>query len=198
MSTIKVTEWVDIDAPRSVLFEMILDLERRFQLSPLYGTTILDKVSEDYPDEGSQYRLRLREPEDYYYDSVVTEYSPETKFAYSLSIRRKTRVSWYFQETSRGTRVIYQEEFDADEESEEDFINSVRKAVKQWLKNIKLYAELHKAKFGHQLKWIMDRYYLRLRSDQRHVILTILFMQAVAMISFVMAAIAMGIAGFIS
>jgi hypothetical protein len=198
MNSVKVTEWVDIDAPRSDLFEMILNLERRFQLSPLYGTTLLDHVSEDYPYQGSRYSLRLKEPADYCYESVVTDFCPESKFSYSLCIRRKTKVSWYFQETPRGTRVIYEEEFDADEKSEDDFITSVRKAVKQWLKNIKLYAELHRTKSGRLLKWIMDRYFLRLRSDQRNIILVVLFMQAVGFISFVMAAIAMGIAGFIS
>lgn len=198
MNTVKVTEWVDIDAPRSDLFEMILNLERRFQLSPLYGTTILDEVSDDYPCEGSHYRLRLKEPADYCYESIVTEFHPESKIAYSLCIRRNTRVSWFFQDTPRGTRVIYEEEFDADEKSEEDFISSVRKAVKQWLKNIKLYAELHRTRLGRLLKWVMDRYYLHLRSDQRNIILTVLFMQFVGFISFVMAAIAMGIAGFLS
>lgn len=198
METVKVTEWVDIDAPRSDLFKMILNLERRFQLSPLYGTTQLDEVSEDYPSTGSRYRLRLKEPADYCYDSVVTDFQPNRKFAYSLSIRRKTKVCWFFQETPRGTRVIYEEEFDADEQSEEDFIASVRKAVKQWLKNIKLYAELHKTRLGRFLKWVLDRYFLRLRSDQRNIILTVLFLQLVGFVSFVMAAIAMGIAGFIS
>jgi hypothetical protein len=198
MNTVKVTEWVDIDAPRSDLFKMILNLERRFQLSPLYGTTQVDGVSDDYPNEGSSYRLRLKEPADYCYDSIVTDFQPDRKFAYSLCIRRNTKVCWFFQETPRGTRVIYEEEFTADEATEEDFISSVRKAVKQWLKNIKLYAELHRTRFGRFMKWVMDRYFLRLRSDQRNIILAVLFMQLVGFISFVMAAIAMGIAGFIS
>lgn len=198
MKKVKVTEWVDIEAPRSDLFRMIINLERRFQLSPLYGTTLLDNVSEDYPQEGSRYRLRLKDPADYCYDSVITDYQPESKIAYSLCIRRNTKVAWFFQETARGTRVIYEEEFDADEQSEEDFVTSVRKAVKEWLKNIKLYAELHKTRIGRMLKWILDRYFLRLRSDQRNIILTVLFIQFVGFISFVMAAIAMGIASFIT
>lgn len=194
MDTTKVVEWVDIRAPRSDVFDIVMNLERRMQLSPLYGTVLLDDVSPNYPEVGSSFRLKLREQEDYQYDSVVTIVEPLIKFTYDLNVRRQTKVAWFFQDVSSGTRVIYEEEFLIDGEKDNEFVQSVRDTVRQWMKNIKFYAELREGRAQKFIKWVLDRYFLRLRNDQRKVVLMILFLQVVSLISFIMAALALGIA----
>ena len=42
MEKAKIVEWVDIEAPRSKVFELVLDVERRMQLSPLWGVTLVE------------------------------------------------------------------------------------------------------------------------------------------------------------
>ncbi len=194
MSAVKVIEWVDIGAPRSEVFDIVLNIHKRMQLSPLYGTTALVDVSSDYPNEGSRYRMKVKQGEDTHYDSIVTAFTPLSKFAYNLTVNCQTKVTWLFQDVSKGTRVIYEEEFLAEEVKDEEITQTVRKVVREWLKNIKLYAELREGPVHKLLKWAVDRFYFKMRYDQRRVVLTLLFMQVVGLISFVMAAIALGIA----
>jgi hypothetical protein len=196
MSTSKVVEYIDIAAPREEIFDLILNLKRRMQLSPLWGfATILD-MSPEFPQEGSSYRVKPNEGEHNEYVTIITEYQPLQKLAYRLTADTQTTVCWTVQEVAQGTRIIYEEEFLIGEEQDKEvFVQSVKKIVSQWLKNIKNYSELRGSRTKRAIRWFLDRYFLKLRKDQRNVIITILFMQFVAMISFVMAAIALGIAG---
>jgi len=193
MEPTKIAEWVEIQAPRSDVFDIVMNVERRTQLSPLYGTVLLEVISPDYPKTGSSFRFKLRE-QDYQYDSVVTAVEPLIKLTYDLNVRRETKVTWLFQDVSRGTRVIYEEEFLIDGEQDNDYVQSVRETIRQWLNNIKFYAELREGRFQKLIKWIMDRYFLKLRNDQRKVILMILALQFISMITFILAVIILGIA----
>jgi hypothetical protein len=196
MSTSKVVEYIDIAAPREEIFELILNLKRRMQLSPLWGFATLLDISPEFPQEGSSYRVKPNEGEHNEYVTIITEYQPLQKLAYRLTADTQTTVCWTVQEVAQGTRIIYEEEFLIGEEQDKEvFVQSVKKIVSQWLKNIKNYSELRGSRTKRAIRWFLDRYFLKLRKDQRNVIITILFMQFVAMISFVMAAIALGIAG---
>ena len=196
MQPVKVIEWVDIQAPRQAVFDLVLDLERRLQLSPLWGTTTLEEKTPDYPAEGSLYRLRLNEPPENIhptYETTVTALEPLRKFAYRLCIDRETRVSWTTQDVQQGTRLVYTEEFLLNEGEDEEFTQAVRKVVHEWLEHIRRYAELRQTPMKRLAKWLVDHFYLRLRPDQRRLVLTILFMHAVGSIGFILSALAWGI-----
>jgi uncharacterized protein YndB with AHSA1/START domain len=189
----KVTEFIDIQAPRQEVFSLITHIERRLQLSPLWGIASLEAKNGTYPEVGSSYQVRLAEGEQPPYTTVVTDYEPYRKFAYCLDVDRQTSVTWILQEITLGTRLTYQEEFLVDEETEQDFTQSVRGIVHTWLANIQRYSELRQSKSKLLARWFVDKFYLGLRPDQRRVILTILFMQAVAAIAFIMAVLGMGL-----
>lgn len=190
MRTVKIVESVEIEAPLPEVFALITTRERRLQLSPLWGTTQIQYLSPDFPQEGSSYHVKLREGE-LEYDTVVTAFIPDQKFAYRLTTHRQINVTWTVQEVARGTRLIYREEFLADEGGgDEDFIQSVRRVVREWLTNIKRYAELDERRLQRLVKWVLDRYLLKLRAEQRRVILMLLALQAATILSFV--AIALG------
>ncbi len=53
---------------------------------------------------------------------------------------------------------------------DEDFVQSARGVVREWLKNIKRYAELRAGWGRRLLKWVLDRFILRLKVSQRRVI----------------------------
>jgi hypothetical protein len=55
----KVTNLVDIKAPCEEVFDTVANLERRMQLSPLWGLSRLLEVSPDFPEPGSSYRVRV-------------------------------------------------------------------------------------------------------------------------------------------
>ncbi len=193
--TSKVVEYIDIAAPRDEVFETIVNLKRRMQLSPLWGYASFDDIDPEYPQQGSSYQVKPKQGDQSTYTTIITEYQPQQKLAYRLTADTQTTVTWSVQSVAQGTRIIYEEEFVIGAEQDQDeFTQSVKKVVTQWLKNIKNYSELREGRIKKAMRWLLDRYFLRLRTEQRNVIVTILFMQVVAMISFVMAAIALGIA----
>jgi hypothetical protein len=198
MRTTKVVESVDIEAPRGEVFDIIANCDRRFQLSPLWGVAQVEDIAPDFPHKGSHYRVKIlvksKEPE---YETIVTDFIPNQKFAYYLTVRRETRATWTVQDVPRGTRLIYQEEFLVDETGDDPFVQSVRQVVRQWLDNIKRYAELRGGWGRRLIRWLADRYFLRLRMEQRRVIIMILMFQGVAFFAFVAAAVGLAIARFI-
>jgi hypothetical protein len=128
---------------------------------------------------------------------VITCCNPLRKLAYRLDVRRKSEVTWTLQDTQTGTRVIYEEQFEMDDNEGEEFTGQVRTVVTGWLKNIKHYAELREGRLNRAIKWFLDKYFLNLRKEQRNVVMIILFMQFTSIITFIMAAVAVGVGGLL-
>ena len=190
----RVTVFVDIEAPQEEIFEIITTTDRRLQLSPLWGVAEIENVSPDYPQEGSQYRVKIIEGEKKEYDNTVTAYQPDRKFAYFVNVDRQTEVTWSVQPSAKGTRLTYCEEYIDSEDRDDDFDQAIRKVIQDWLSNIKRYAELRSSRPQRFLKWLLDRFFLKLQVDQRRVILIILAFQAMGLFSFVLVVVFMGIA----
>ena len=193
MRTGKVVESVDIEAPRDEVFEIVVNCDRRFQLSPLWGVVHIETVTPDFPREGSRYHIKLlAEGDETEYDSIVTAFTPNQKFAYRLTVERQSRVTWTFQDVGRGTRVIYHEEFLVDDDEADQFVRSVRGIVREWLNNIKLYAQMRGGWGGQLARWLADRYFLKLTIPQRRVVVMIFLLQAMFFIT--MLALGLGLA----
>jgi hypothetical protein len=194
MGWTKVVEWVDIEAPHEDVFRLVLDLKRRVQLSPLWGITEVESISPDFPQEGSSFRTKLVKGGEKHFDSVVAEYQAERKLSYRLDGDHPSLVSWTVLDRGKGARLIYEEKFQVEDAHTDEFRQSVREAVQKWLKNIQRYSELRTTRTHRLAKWFLDRYFLKLKADQRNVIAALLFMKAVSFIAFVMAALAYGVA----
>ncbi|MEJ5198801.1 MAG: SRPBCC family protein [Anaerolineae bacterium] len=192
MSTIRVVEHVDIAAPRHEVFEIVTHCERRLQLSPLWDAIRLTSVDATYPAVGSRWLSGPAQESAPAYVTVVTDYLAGQRFAYRTLTDSQATVVWTFQDVAVGTRVIYQEDFLADEGRTVEMATQVRQVVRNWLLNIKRYAELRRNRFERLLRWLADRYYLSLRPDQRNVIAAILFIHFVGAIASVMAIVAFG------
>jgi uncharacterized protein YndB with AHSA1/START domain len=194
MGLAKVVEWIDIQAPRAEVFKLIVDIERRMQLSPLWGIASIEAKSNNYPNRGSKYLVRHLAGNPSVYQTTITDYERDRKLSYCLDVDQQTSVTWLLNDIPRGTRIIYMEEYQVEDENADQFNRSVRDVVKSWLSNIQRYAELRQSTFKRIIRWLVDRFYLRLRPEQRRVIVMILVMQFVSFIAFIMAALAMGIA----
>lgn len=194
----KIVEYVDIQAPREEVFDLVVNVKRRMQLSPLWGVACIQEIDQNFPETGSRYHVKMEQGEEKEYDTVVTEYKPLSRLAYQLNVEQQTHVTWTVQESAQGTRVVYEEKFLSGSDEQEEMYDSVQDVVRKWLRNMKNYAELRDGRMKRFIRWVLDKYFLDLRKDQRQVILTVLFMQAVGVISFIMAAIALGIAGVIN
>ncbi|RPI86030.1 MAG: hypothetical protein EHM41_09555 [Chloroflexi bacterium] len=198
MESIKVVEWVDIRAPKSDVFQLILDLKRRIQLSPFWGVIDLDCVSDEFPCEGSFFRTKIVQGGDKELESKVITFVEGTRLCYQTRADDTSQITWTVQDCAAGTRLIYEEEFRSEEESIDEVRKTVREAVKKWLNNIQRYSELHTTRSRRFIKWFLDRYFLKLRVEQRNVITALIFMKAVSIIAFIMAAMAYGMATLIN
>jgi len=252
----KVTKLIDIKAPCQEVFDTVVNIEKRMQLSPLWGMSRLLEVESNYPEPGSSYRvqvltdapfgiangtlnashsaleglaqvlsLKLGQSDTSHVDqSVISlperplansekavkselpieqkyfieEFQPPNIFAYHLDDDCKTFVTWRFQSIPFGTRINYEEVFCDESMVGEEFIPTVRHVISEWMTNIKRYSELRDGRGRKLVKWFLDRFYLKMRPDQRRVVLIMLFMQAVGLVTFTIAVIGWGIVSLIS
>jgi len=103
-------------------------------------------------------------------------------------------VTWSFQSIPFGTRINYEEVFCDENVRDENFISTVQHVISEWLSNIKRYSELREGWRQKLVRWFLDRFYLKLRPDQRRVVLVLLYLQAIGLGTFLVAAIGWGIA----
>jgi hypothetical protein len=249
----KVSDWIDIEAPCEEVFNILANVERRMQLSPLWGLSKLLEVSSDFPAPGSRYQVRVLTdapfgiagpssnsvqnameglahvlmlktghtdsalghasatvtqieappeeipPEKKVIDTeqtyFVSDYEPPTRLSYYLDADCQTIITWKLQSIPRGTRLNYEEVFCEENTGGEDFLPTVRHVIHEWLVNIKRYSELRGTSIKLFHKRLLNRFYLKLRPDQRRTVLLILFMQGLALVMFAVAAIGLAIAG---
>ncbi len=185
MRTVKVVESVDIEAPLDEVFDIIANCDRRPQLNPLWGVEEIQDITPDFPHEGSRYHIKLTEGEEEKYDTIVTAFIPNQKFAYRLTSKNQAHVTWTVQDVARGARLIYHEEFQVDEAGDDDLVQSTRQIVREWLNNIKRYAELRGGWLQRLVRWVIDRFFLGLKAHQRRVIFILLVWEGVGCVSFV-------------
>jgi hypothetical protein len=249
----KVSDFIDIQAPCEEVFKTIEEVERRMQLSPLWGLNKLLEISTDFPKPGSNYRVRVLtdapfgiagggeatvnnalaglaqvmtlkmghelmqpeaetalptqeakkaeeptaspvEPDQKYFIQV---YEPPYRLSYALDADCHTVITWKLQSIPRGTRLSYEELFCPEMNSGEDFLPTVRHVIREWLLNIKRYNELRGSRFRILLKRLLDRFFLRLRPDQRRTVLLILVMQGLALAVFAIGALSLAIASLL-
>ncbi|MFZ5822583.1 MAG: hypothetical protein ACOYYJ_22040 [Chloroflexota bacterium] len=117
----------------------------------------------------------------------VAAYDPPHQFSYALQADCKTTVTWRFQGIPFGCRVSYEEQFCDEVVRSSEFIPALRRVIREWLSNLKRYSALRGSRGRLFVKWLLDRFYLRLRPDQRRVVLMMVFMQAVGLIAFALA-----------
>jgi hypothetical protein len=140
----------------------------------------IDQKSRDVPPVEQEY--------------FIEEYQPPYKFSYYLNEDCETIVTWSFQSIPFGTRINYEEVFCDENVRDEDFISTVQHVIREWLANIKRYSELRDGRGRKAVKWFLDRFYLKLRPDQRRVVLVMLYLQVIGLVTFLVAAIGWGIA----
>ena len=188
-----IIESVEIHAPQSEVFALITDRARCVQLHPDWGKETLQEVSPDYPHAGSFFRFVPSEQPEGAYNTYVTEYLPDEKFSWQIEGVQPEILSWSCQALPSGTKLAYEKTCPVDEGDASDWAQRESSLAREWLAGLKNYAELRDGRLRLGMKWIMDRYLLKLRADQRRVILMLIVLQLVMFITFLAAAAGMGI-----
>lgn len=146
-------------------------------------------------EEDGQQAVEVTPVEHEYY---ISEYEPPYKFSYYLDNDCETVVTWSFQSIPFGTRINYQEVFCDDNVEDENFVSTVQHVVREWLSNIKRYSELRESRGRRFVKWLLDCFYLKLRPDQRRIVLVLLYLQAIGLGTFLIAALGWGVVSLLS
>ena len=157
------------------------------------GTIPVDNVGiTDQTVEHTDRNQRKNTPIEQKY--FIEDYQPPCKFSYFLNEDCETIVTWSFQSIPFGTRINYEEVFCDENVRDEDFISTVQQVIREWLSNIKRYSELRDGRGREIVRWFLDRFYLKMRPDQRRVVLVLLYLQAIGLATFLVATIIWGIA----
>ena len=217
---IQIQEQIEIQAPVEEIFAILSDPEKLLQLGPDWGEERLSRITDDYPQSGSSYLLTPVHGNEFASTTTVTELAPSHRIALRKDNDSQYQASWEIEDLEFGVRLKYQAEFtleidedqqeataeESDDELEalidkpETFERKTEVAQREahaWLTSIKRYAELRETRLRLWLRWLMDRYILRLRTDQRRIILALLAMQLITCITFIAAVVGIGVAGLI-
>lgn len=73
----------------------------------------------------------------------------------------------------------------------------MRKIVCEWLDNIKRYAELRGGLGKRLLKWLVDRYFLRMTPEQRRAVVAVIALQGLFFISLVSLGLGLAVASLL-
>jgi hypothetical protein len=218
--SIRINEQIEIQAPVEEVFAILTHPEKHLQLGPDWGQARLGQISDDYPQTGSFYQLIPSQAEEPATTTTVTELIPLRKISLRVDQASQYQASWEVEDLGSSVRLSYQAEFlleiseegpaPVKEESDDPLLaafnqpetlegkaEAARREAAGWLSSIKRYAELRETRLRLWIRWLMDRYILRLRSDQRRIILALLVMQVIACLTFIAAVVGIGMASLI-
>lgn len=213
--SISLEESIEINAPAEAVFALLVDIERRMQLHPTWGKTAIAQINDTYPQEGSSYELKPATEDRPAYRVQVTQYVPERAFAYLILDDSQASVTWLLEPSGEGVRLTCNQQFTLEpdeagveiqpqEEAQADALfaepqltreETFKQQSQEWLTNIKRYTELGDSRVQRGMKWVLDRYVLKLRADQRRVIMVLIGLQLIACVTFLVAATGLGLVG---
>lgn len=207
---------ITVSVPPAELFSLLCQTRLRYQLAPDWGEYDFLDVDPEFPAPGSAYRLQLKQPQPELWEIGVE--ACETPHRLVLVSRQGPayRAEWLMEPVEAGCRLRLEEQIELPEpplaeaagdppRAQSDDLESMfqvtrqppaqvrQKLVAEWVGSIGRYADLPNSKLGRGFKWLMDRYILRLRAEQRRVTLILLGIEMVMFLAFVFSAIALGL-----
>jgi len=184
---VTVTESVDIRASPAEVWEVIGNYEKRMYLSPLWEVVSLESLTPGPYGLGSRYRVHMRRNEvDIRYESQVVDFVEGQRISHQLTVERGTRTTWRLLDCAVGTRLMYEDVFEAgDDAAERALIQAVHQNTRWWLEAIKDYVEWGRHPLLRAWRWLYDRFLLKLPPLQRRLVTFILFLQLVTSLSFI-------------
>lgn len=199
------------------LFGLLCQPRLRLQLAADWGEYELLAVDANFPAPGSAYRLRYPQPDRGLCEIAVLACEPARRLVLASRQGPQYHAEWLVEPEENGSRLSLHEVIelpdpplpeaaDPPAPARSDDLDSFFKVAPQtpvqvrqrlvadWVGSIGRYASLGNSKLGRGFKWLMDRYLLRLRADQRRVMLMLLTFEMVMFLAFVASAIGLGIA----
>jgi hypothetical protein len=210
---------IHVNASPVELFSLLSQPLLRLQLAADWGESEFLGADPDFPAPGSTYRLKLKKPVETLWEIGVQAYEPPRRLVFASRQGPHYTAEWLVEAHESGSRLSLIEQIELPEPVEpaaveaqppaastgdletyfkpasQTPIQERQKLVTDWLASIGRYAGLQNSRLGRSWRRLMDRYLLRLRADQRRIILAIIAMQVVLFLTFVASVVGLGLAG---
>jgi hypothetical protein len=194
MQTLTISANIDIRAPRDQVWALIADIEKRMRLCELWDVVRVEPLTPTTLGVNSVFRLHIRHHhQDVERVTRVIEFVPEHRITHQRDTGA-SRTKWSVQDCAVGTRLMYEEIFQLDNQDPETFLQAAHQAAHAWLNNLKQYLEWRETRTLRAWRWIFDHAFLRVPASERRTMIAIVVMHVVGTIGFAAAAIAWGIA----
>jgi hypothetical protein len=189
-----ISKQVDISAPADQVFALISDPQRLMQLRSDWGIQHPENIGENYPDPDSIFWLRPITEEQVPICVTVMEMLPDQKLALEFDRGAISRLIWTLHASEGGCQLQIEEMLESDSAQ---VIRQEEEQVQSWLDNIKNFSGLGRSGWQGALRWILERYVLKLRAEQRRIIMMLLALQVITMLTFIAALLGIGLVSLI-
>lgn len=207
------------------LFAVLVQTRLRLQLASDWGEYDFLDIDPDFPTPGSVFRLKLKQPVEEIWEIEVQACQPPRRLVLASRRGPQYTAEWQVEPDEGGSRLSLSEQIELPEPEEtveepepaeieesaaspkaddlEAYFKTApqtpsqarQKLVTDWVASIGRYAGMQNSKLGRSYRWLMDRYLLRLRADQRRIIIAIIAMQVVMCLTFIASVVGLGLAG---
>jgi uncharacterized protein YndB with AHSA1/START domain len=163
----EISESVEILAPPGRVFSLLMDVEKRTHLNPVWESVEVYRLNTE-EGEGARYRIKGR------HGGRVVEYVTEwreverdRRLVYESIEGPRFRVEQTLRMTPVGTRLTHVERFQEERELADQEIQSARKLLRSWLLSMKSYLELERSFATRLWRRFFDRFLLRASPRER-------------------------------
>ena len=162
MQTLAINANIDIRAQRDEVWSLIADLDKRVRLCPLWDVVSVESLTPGPLGVNSVFRLCTRRQQQLVArESRVVEFVPGRRIAQVRDNSQVARTVWSVQECAVGTRLMYEETFELDDQQSPDKILPLaHQAAREWLAMLKLYLEWRDGRVTRAWRWLFDRWLL--------------------------------------
>lgn len=177
----RITESIEILAPRRRVFSLLLDEEKRMRLNPALDEVEVRQLTQGIPGEGTRFLVRLRiAKERVEYVQEWLEVKPPRRIVYRTLEGPRFTVTQTINRIPGGSRLTYVEETPLKHEVE---LRLARRCLRAWLRSIKKYLELDLYPHTRIWKGFLDRFLLKLQPRERRIAQLILLIEGATLLA---------------
>lgn len=184
----------EIPASAEQVFAVLVDPLRLMQLRSDWGELLPENIAENYPELGSTFWLRSSTKDEPSICVQVLEVLPNQKLVLGLDGGVASRISWELLPAKAGCLLVLDARLEANNELD---VHKEEQQAQAWLDNIKNFSALRRSGWQEALRWVLERHVLKLRAEQRRIIMMLLALQLITFLTFVAALLGIGLVSLV-
>lgn len=178
----EIRESVEILAPPGRVFSLLMDVEKRTHLNPIWDSVEIRRLSTK-EGEGARYRVKGK------HGGRVVEYVTEwrevekdRRIVYESVEGPRFKVVQTLYTTPQGTRLTHVESFIGERKLADKDVLMAKKVLRSWLLSIKAYLELERNFATRLWRRFYDRFLLRASPRERQAAQLVLLIEGALLV----------------